>query len=90
MKRTLRILLVVTMLAACRETTFEVPPGCRVSSQQAADLAAPVLEQMGLDWGDPISISFNGSSFRLVYQTPSGQPQRAVIVDCTTGQVTVS
>ncbi len=89
--RDLGVLLVACLIStACASATFAPPEGCRLGSEDAASLAQAFLEENGVNWGDPVDISFDGDSFRLVYETPQGSDQRSLIVDCNTGTITQS
>ena len=83
-------ILLTASILACRTTTLEPPEGCRFNSDAATQLADTFLEQLGVDWGDPIRISFDGVDYRLVYETPQGEDERAVLVSCVTGVVVLS
>jgi len=84
------ILLAVSLMTACASATFSPPEGCRIGSEDATQLAEAFLQENGVNWGDPIQISFDGDSFRLLYETPEGAEQRSLIVDCNTGTITQS
>jgi hypothetical protein len=77
-------------ILACSTTTLEPPEGCRFNSDAATQLADTFLQQLGVAWGDPVRISFDGVDYRLVYETPQGEDQRAVLVSCITGAVVLS
>ena len=81
------VLLAVCTATACRSMTFGPPPGCIVSSANAIELADAFLAERSLDWGEPTQLSFDGTRFRLVYETPQGQPERSLLVDCQTAEV---
>ncbi len=89
MRRKASLLLTATIVA-CSTLTLEPPEGCRFNSDAATQLAGTFLEQLGVAWGDPIRISFDGVDYRLVYETPQGEDQRAVLVNCITGAVVLS
>jgi hypothetical protein len=86
-KRLLLVFLFSGILAACSTTITEAPTNCRISSDDATTLAETYLSNNSLDWGDPIRIRFDGGRFRLVYETPQGADERALIVDCNTGTI---
>lgn len=79
--------LAVCTFSACRSVTYGPPPGCIVSSADAIDLGEEFLNGQSLDWGEPTQLSFDGRRFRLVYETPAGQPERSLVVDCQTADV---
>ena len=89
MRRAASVLLTASILA-CSTTTLEPPEGCRFNADAATQLADTFLQQLGVDWGDPVRISFDGVDYRLVYETPQGEDQRAVLVSCVTGTVALS
>lgn len=89
--RYLGVLLATSLITtACASATFGPPEGCRLGSEDATTLAQAFLEENGVDWGDPVRISFDGDSFKLVYETPQGSDERSLIVDCNTGTITQS
>ncbi len=89
MRAVLLLIAVACAAPACRTTVSEPPPGCVVNYNGAVDLAAQFLAAQSLDWGDPTQSSFDGTRFRLVYETPAGETQRSVLVDCLTGKVDI-
>lgn len=88
-RRAVSVLSTASILA-CSTSTFEPPEGCRFNSDAATQLADTFLGQLGVNWGDPVRISFDGVDYRLVYETPQGEDQRALLVSCITGAVVLS
>lgn len=74
-------------LSSCADGVVAPPPGCKFSSQNAWTLGEEYQQGLGVSWGDPIQTSFDGTRFRLLYETPTGEDERALIVDCVTGDV---
>jgi hypothetical protein len=81
------LVLAACAVTACRSVTYGPPPGCIVSSADAITLGDEFLAGQSLDWGDAKQVSFDGRRFLVTYETPAGQAERALLVDCQTAGV---
>lgn len=74
-------------IPSCRSVASVPTLRCLVRSTDAVELANDFLTARSLEWGTPTQISFDGTRFRLVYETPAGQAERSLLVDCRTTEV---
>lgn len=81
------LMLAACAVTACRTVTYGPPAGCIVSSADAIALGDEFLAGQSLDWGEAKQVSFDGRRFLVMYETPAGQDERALLVDCQTAEV---